>query len=267
MAKGISTLIENISFPSGFLDRNVVVDFYLPATSTGSSSVNLLLINDGQLMEEMELSKLLEEFYTNNNTVPLLCVAIHAGNERKMEYGIASEPDYKSRGSKAGLYTSFVLGELLPYISFKYPDYWIKEKVFAGFSLGGLTAMDIVWNNPDVFSKAGVFSGSFWWRSLDQEDKAYDDDKHRIMHQLIKKDNYKPGLKFFLQCGNLDELRDRNKNGVIDSIDDTLDIVSELMSKGYDRYKDIFYLELKEGRHDAQTWSKVLPVFLRISSL
>ena len=262
MINGISTLVESCSLHSVFLQREVTVDFYLPTASRNIGLVNLLLINDGQLMEEIGLSQILEKFYYTNEVVPVICVAIHAGTDRRQEYGIASQPDYRGRGSKAGLYTSFILMELLPYISIRFDNYSIKEKVFAGFSLGGLMAMDIVWNHPEVFSKAGVFSGSFWWRSLDQEDEDYDDDKHRIMHQEIRKGSFKPGLRFFLQCGNLDEIRDRNNNGIIDSIDDTLDLVKELIKKGYDPMKDIFYLEQKDGRHDSLTWSKALPVFL-----
>ena len=44
--------------------------------------VNLLLINDGQLMEEIGLSPILEKFYYTNEVVPVICVAIHAGTER-----------------------------------------------------------------------------------------------------------------------------------------------------------------------------------------
>ena len=111
--------------------------------------------------------------------------------------------------------------------------------------------------------KAGLFSGSFWWRSIDQTDAEYDDDKHRIIHQLVRNGLYHPGLKFFFQCGNMDETMDRNNNGIIDSIDDTLDLINELVSKGYDREKDIHYMQLLDGRHDIATWARAMPVFLK----
>jgi len=82
---------------------------------------------------------------------------------------------------------------------------------------------------------------------VDQDDEEYDDDKHRIMHQQIRNGQFAPWLKFFLQCGNLDEIKDRNHNGIIDSIEDTLDLVKELENKGYDRENDIYYLELGQG--------------------
>jgi enterochelin esterase-like enzyme len=83
------------------------------------------------------------------------------------------------------------------------------------------------------------------------------------MHQQIRNGKYAPWLKFFFQCGNLDEKKDRNKNGIIDSIDDTLDLIKELEAKGYDGKKDICYVELPEGKHDVATWSKAMPEFLK----
>ena len=40
--------------------------------------------------------------------------------ERKMEYGVAGMPDYNGFGAKAGLYTSFIFKELLPFLRKKY---------------------------------------------------------------------------------------------------------------------------------------------------
>ena len=255
-------LVEDFLVQSDFLQRHVRTDFYLPRNVTEPSQMNLLLINDGQDMDNLHLSKILEYLYAENLIEPMLCVGLYPGEERKMEYGIASEHDYKGRGAKAALYTSFILDELIPFIKKKYNVPAFKEKAFAGFSLGGLSALDIVWNHPDEFCKVGVFSGSLWWRSVDQHDEEYDDDKHRIMQQQIRKGKFHPGLKFFFQCGNMDEKKDRNHNGIIDSIDDTLDLIMELKAKGYSD-KEIFYYEMPDGHHDVATWAKAFPIFLK----
>jgi hypothetical protein len=55
---------------------------------------------------------------------------------------------------------------------------------------------------------------------------------------------------------------DRNNNGIIDSIDDTLALIDELAAKGYNKTEDISYYELADGRHDVPTWAKAFPVFL-----
>jgi predicted alpha/beta superfamily hydrolase len=132
-----------------------------------------------------------------------------------MEYGTASILDYKGRGAKAKAHQDFVLQELLPYIN----SIWkgaFKEKGYAGFSLGGLSAIDAVWHYPGEFSKAGVFSGSLWWRLRDIKD-GYNEQTDRIIHKLIREGEYKPGLKFYFTTGSHDEKMDRNNNGIIDS--------------------------------------------------
>jgi enterochelin esterase-like enzyme len=256
-------LVENNTIDSEWLQREVKLDFYLPRNVSDPSRLDLLLINDGQNMEELGLEPMLEQLYATQAIDPLVAVAIHAGEERKMEYGVAGHPDYQGRGVKAGLYQSFIFKEVLPFIRDTYHLPSFREKIFAGFSLGGLSALDMVWHYPDEFKKAGVFSGSLWWRSIDQTEKTYDDHQHRIMHQVIRNGQYKPGLKFFFQCGNKDETKDRNQNGIIDSIDDTQDLIKELIAKGYDPAKDIHYLEMPEGRHDIPTWALAMPEFLK----
>lgn len=264
LANESKILCEKTTIKSAYLARTVKVDFYLPRKLKDSSALNLLLINDGQDLVKMDFESILDKLYAAETiTEPLLCVAMHCSADRKMEYGIAGEPDYLGRGAKASLYTLFIFEELIPFVREKFAITSFKEKSFAGFSLGGLTALDIVWNYPAEFSKVGVFSGSLWWRSIDQTESAYDDDKHRIMHQQIRNGNYAPWLKFFFQCGNMDETRDRNNNGVIDSIDDTLDLIKELEEKGYNKETDIHYLEMKDGLHDVPTWARAFPDFLK----
>jgi enterochelin esterase-like enzyme len=256
-------LIEKRIIRSLYLERDVEVDFYLPCNIAEPEKLSLLLINDGQNLDEMKFAEMLDELIMNQEISPILCVGIHANEDRKMEYGIAAEADYLGRGAKAKMHQLFILEELLPVIKASYFINSFDEISVAGFSLGGLTALDTVWNHPGLFTKVGVFSGSLWWRSVDQDDPLYDDDKHRIMHQQIRKADYKNGLKFFFQCGNMDETSDRNNNGIIDSIDDTLDLIKELTDKGYDRDCDIHFLEMKHGKHDIPTWALAIPDFLK----
>ncbi|MFN4315142.1 MAG: alpha/beta hydrolase [Chitinophagaceae bacterium] len=256
-------LIEHISLPSAYLERTVEIDFYLPKNVADPAALELLLINDGQNLAEMDFAAQLQQMLNNHEVRPLLAVGIYAGPERKMEYGVIGQADYLGRGAKAGNHADFVMEELVPYIREHYFLPFLNKAAYAGFSLGGLSALDMTWNYPDFFRQAGVFSGSLWWRSVDQNDPAYHDDQHRIMQQVIRKGELRPGLRFFFQSGNMDETADRNHNGIIDSIDDTLDLIKELEAKGYDRQRDIHYLELADGKHDIPTWGRALPNFLR----
>jgi len=130
----------------------------------------------------------------------------------------------------------------------------------AGYSLGGLSALDIAWNNPQIFHKAGAFSGSFWWRK--RELGAGYTEKDRIMHAVIRKSSIREGMKFWFEAGTDDEQADRNNNGIIDAIDDTLDLISELIIKGYKPYYDVCYYEVNGGKHNPETWGKAFPAFL-----
>jgi predicted alpha/beta superfamily hydrolase len=242
------------------LERKIRFDVYLPPTyKTGKKQYPVLFFNDGQDMEAVQLSKTLNELYQNQEIEDLIIVAIHAA-DRMQEYGVELQADYAGRGSKAWTYSRFLLGELRPYIMRHYRCDNEKQGI-AGFSLGGLSAMDIGWNHADIFSKVGVFSGALWWRSKAFE--QHNPDGHRLMHEIVAKGPKREGMKFWFQTGTNDEDSDRNNNGIIDSIDDTLDLIEELTKLGYDREEDIHYYEIIGGYHNQYTWGKAMPEFLK----
>ncbi len=257
----LNVSIEHHNIYSSFLKRDVKIDCYLPLAVDISEEISLLLINDGQDLVTMKFGEILKILYTQKAIVPLFCIGIHCSADRKNEYGTAGVLDYGGRGNKAGLYARFILEELMPYIRKNF-THSFKDKSYAGFSLGGLSAMDIVWNHSKEFKTAGIFSGSFWWRDKDQHDPGFDEDLHRIMHRLVREGTYKPWLKFFFEVGTQDETADRNNNGIIDAIDDTVGLIRELQLKGY-KSDAIKYVELQDGRHDVATWANAFPAYLK----
>jgi enterochelin esterase-like enzyme len=162
--KSLSILVEEKEITSELLNREVKIDVYLPTHVKHPEQMSLLLINDGQDLPKMPFEEILEDLYYYQDIEPLICVGIHCGPERKMEYGVAKQADYLGRGASAGAYTQFIFEELIPFLRETYHLPHVKEKAFAGFSLGGLMALDIVWNYPHEFTKVGIFSGSLWWR-------------------------------------------------------------------------------------------------------
>ena len=261
--EGYAVHKETFEYASAFLRRSVRLDCYLPDPVEDPSTLRLLLFNDGQDLAAMGLPDMLE----TRQGPPLLCVGIHAGKDRIREYGTAVRADYMGRGAKAFLYTHFIVQELLPHLEQKYRVAAFAGRAFAGFSLGGLSAMDIVWNHPHLFDTAGVFSGSLWWRFKAYED-GYREETDRIMHAQVLSGR-RPGLRgpgehgqrFFFECGTDDETADRNHNGVIDVIDDTLDLIDALRAQGVPQ-EAIRYLEIPGGKHDKATWAEALPEFL-----
>ncbi|GAC1592145.1 MAG: hypothetical protein NVS3B19_13560 [Ginsengibacter sp.] len=260
LANGISVVNELMT--SSFLEREVKVDFYVPNGHSDKENYSLLLVNDGQDLITMNFKSILESFLESSPNTRIICVGIHCGPDRKNEYGTEGELDYKGRGDKAENYRRMIFDEMLPYIRKSTGIIEFKDKSFCGFSLGGLSALDIVWNHPEEFLNVGIFSGSLWWRNLCQDDPNYDDVEHRIMHLRIRKGKLYPWLRFFFESGTLDEIADRNNNGIIDAIDDTLALIEELKKLGYSE-NNIHYLEIPGGKHDVETWSKALPDFLK----
>ncbi len=248
-------LIQNKIY-SSYLNREVDLSIFQVKDEIPD---HVIIINDGQDLAQMHIEKLLHHFNIKYDFKPLIVGCSAApGEERKQEYGVQWAADYKGRGAKAGSYASFITEELIPDIKNKHKvDH--AQFTMAGWSLGGLSAVDIAWHAPHIFQKVGMFSGSLWWRN---HNLIKDDVHHRLMHHKVKNTTYKPGLKFWFQAGTEDESADRNKNGIIDVIDDTLDLIYELETKGYHKDQD-FHFHIEEGgKHDVPTWSKMMYNFL-----
>lgn len=257
-----SKIIRYKKFRSAALKRKVVLDVFLPPGYLGSNHFYpILILNDGQDLKDLHLVDTLDRLYQELKMEHIIAVGVHAGN-RLSEYGTSSRPDYLKRGAKARAYTKFLVAELLPFTAGRYRALnGPRSYTIAGCSLGGLSALDISWHHPEIFGKVGVFSGSFWWRSKAYE-KGYDDARDRIMHQIIRESSKKEGLKLWFQTGTKDEECDRNNSGIIDSIEDTVDLIEELKRLGYDDQTDINYLEIEGGEHNFKTWAIALPKFL-----
>ncbi len=222
-----------------------------------------MLMNDGQDYTSLGLEKILTTAYGNRNLRSFLYVGLETDHHRMHDYGTACSPDYKGRGENAAVYARFITEEFIPFLKKEFrASHNNEDWVYCGMSLGGLSAFDIVYNHPHLFGKAGVFSGSFWWRK-----KAYSkkdpEDRSRIVLDMVKEGVCTPHLSFWFQCGTLDEKADRNHNGIIDSIDDTLDLIKELELKGYSSPEQISYVEIEGGKHDLPTWSRIFPDFLK----
>lgn len=250
------------TYYSNYLRREVTLTCFTPKDLDKKPFYKTAFFNDGQDMEAVQMLDTLNHMVHLNIIEPIVVIGINCSDLRIDEYGCISSADYMNRGDKAYNFSRFVIEELIPFCRKSYkisinPD----DIAYAGFSLGGLSAFDISWHFPEYFHKIGVFSGSFWWRDRPYSDE-YNDDFDRIMIRNIQNSSKKEGLKFWLQTGTNDETSDRNNNGIIDSIDDTLDVISELEKKGYSKQKDITYVEITDGEHNFNTWSAVLPNFL-----
>ncbi len=217
----------------------------------------VLYINDGQDREILGLHESLARLQHLGRMEPIIAVAIPTNERRLDEYGTSAAANAQGLGALAPAYNHFIINDLMPLVDETFRTR--PEAVFLGASLGGLSAFDIVWNNPGRFVAVGVMSGSFWWRAADDEERV--EAGQRIAHSLARSAAMAPTFRLWLQTGTRDEVNDRDQDGVIDAIQDTLELIEELYACGC-QPEQITYVEVEGGRHDYDTWSRVLPVFL-----
>ena len=99
-------------------------------------------------------------------------------------------------------------------------------------------------------------------RDKDAADPHYSDEKDRIIINKIRASRKRPHLKYWFYAGGSEETADRDKDGIIDVIDDTKDLIDLIKKKNVSPPQDIIYTEIKEGSMTIDSWSKVFPQFL-----
>jgi enterochelin esterase-like enzyme len=247
-------------FRSQALDRTPEVRVVLPSGYRRSNAgYPVLLVNDGQDIEAMGLARAIDSLVRDGRMKPIIVVAIGAGEDRLQNYGTAGRPNADGLGARAGRYERFVMEELWPLISKRY-RVLTGEVAIMGWSLGGLSAFDLAWRNRGTFSRVGVFSGAFWWRTDNGSIEARQ--ASRIMHDNVRKSGRAGAWRAWFEVGRQDETADRDMNGVIDAIQDTRELIDLLVEQGMRREIDIRYLEV-DGGHNLETWSRALPHFLQ----
>lgn len=243
------------------LGNRRTITVYLPPGYTHDREYPLLVAHDGQEMGAWKLADALVQQHAAGRVTPVVA-AVPANRARMQEYGTAGQVNVDGQGARAAEFQAFVCGTIVPLLRRRYQvSRHPAQTAVIGASLGGLSAFDLAWRRPDLFGIAGIFSGSFWWRT--SNDSVAEKQASRIVHQRVRDTAVKLPLRLWLQAGTLDEQEDRDGNGVIDAIQDTTELVDELVAKGFVRGRDVVYRETAGGRHHPSTWAQELPHFLR----
>ncbi len=246
----------------GLVPRRVTV--YLPPgyDAARRREYPLLVALDGQTMPQWRLGEAINALVGAGEIEPVVVAAVPASAERLDEYGTAGQLDHAGRGRHAKGLQELLAGEVLPWVRehYRVSTEAARTGLF-GASLGGLCAFDTAWRRPQVFGFAGIFSGSLWWRTDNSSVAAQQ--ASRIAHRSVRDASARPPLRLWFQAGTRDEAADRDGNGVIDAIQDTTELLDELVAKGFVRGGSVVYHEVDGGEHHASTWARALPEFLR----
>lgn len=173
---GTSTAAENVEimeddFYMPQLDRNRRIWLYLPPGYNNSTDhYPVIYMHDGQnlfdavtsYVGEWEVDETLNELHEDGYDVPIVVGIDNGGADRISEYTPWINSQYG--GGQGDLYIEFIVETLKPYIDENYRTLPNREHTAIwGSSLGGLISYYGVLKYQDVFSRAGVYSPSYWW--------------------------------------------------------------------------------------------------------
>lgn len=261
----------------------------------GGAGYPVLYLNDGQDLEAVGLRSTLARMQRDGEIAPLIVAAIDMPKDRMAGYGLSdrgkrasvvAQTKYGPVGANAHAYSEWLAEKLVPHIDAGWNTRRETEsRTLLGWSLGALNAFSVGWQYPEVFGKVGAFSPSFWLSSRHDDASAVHDS--RIAHALLDAAARPARPRFFFAVGYAEETDDRDGDGIIDVLDDTLDLMQGWRDaqgrerKGLRQFgyaididvdigegagpgrADAVLYRLPAGEHNQRSWSRILPAFLR----
>ena len=163
--------VMDASFFMPQLNRTRRIWIYLPPDYQSSSkSYPVLYMHDGQNLfddltsfsGEWQVDETLDLLAAQGKDVPIVVGIDNGGVHRIAEYTPWSNPQYG--GGEGDAYINFIVETLKPYIDQNYRTLSNRENTgIMGSSLGGLISHYAAVKHQQIFSKAGVFSPSYWF--------------------------------------------------------------------------------------------------------
>lgn len=168
-SSGYSVLSEDFFMPQ--LNRSRRIWLYLPPDYQNSGrDYPVLYMQDGQnvfdastsFSGEWQVDEALNQLFDEGDEGVIVVAIDNGGGSRIGEYTPWPNPNYG--GGQGDAYVDFIVETLKPFIDENYRTKPGREFTgIMGSSLGGLISFYAAIEHQDVFSKAGVFSASFWF--------------------------------------------------------------------------------------------------------
>lgn len=153
------------------LDRKRKVRIYLPPNYDSETDYYpVLYMHDAQNLfddatsyaGEWRVDETLNKL-SETNGLKLIVIGIDNGEDKRMTELSAWDNDDFGKG-EGQQYLSFIVDVVKPYVDTHYRTKAdIKNTGIMGSSMGGLISHYGIYARPDVFSKAGIYSPSYWY--------------------------------------------------------------------------------------------------------
>ncbi len=223
--------ISAFRFYSKILDNTRIIHLYLPPDYDPSEKYPTIYAQDGSdYMRYGFFDNSLDNLIKEKRIKKVIVVFVDP-DDRLLEYDLNKD------------YVNFLIRELVPYIDANYPTIPDpSERLVIGASFGGLIAVYIAFNHPEVFGNVASQSGYL---------SRKDDHVIRALKESSKKK-----IKFYVDCGTYES----NVGGMFGNFTEGNRRMHEaLQKKGY----EFVYQEFHEG-HNWGNWRSRIGSILKV---
>ncbi len=257
----IPSLTGNIqripNFFSGALGNKRDLIIYLPPAYNQNQKQRypVLYVHDGQNIfdgmtsfipnQEWRLDETAEALINAKLIPPLIIVGIYNAGAERMDEFLPTRFRLHSQnmmiGGKADLYARMLVEEIKPMIDQRYRTLPNRENTgVMGSSLGGVLTLHLGLTHSETFSKVAIVSPSMW----------VDD---AVMVKRIRELKAKLPLRIWADVGGGEG---------DEAIKGAEDLVTALVSKGWQRGKDVVFYEDGYAAHNEEAWARRVPAIL-----
>lgn len=238
----------NVRYHKNFKARNLLprdIIVWLPPDydSTSDKYYPVLYMQDGQNIidpatsafgVDWQIDETADSLIKSNAIQSIIIVGIYNTIFRSNEY---------NNTELGHTYLKFIIEELKPFIDKSYntlPDK--KNTAIAGSSSGGLISFIMLWENPDVFSKAACLSTPFKINKID------------YIAPIQKYAGARKDIKLYIDNGGVG-LEDQLQPGIDE-------FISTLKSLGYNENVDFLWVKDPTSEHNESAWASRVYKFL-----
>ena len=150
--------------PSKILGQQRSVLIHIPASNGGNKikdrgryPVIYLLDGDENFNSVVSIVEHMEE---SSLCPPTIVIGIVQG-DRLSELTTGTDKEFPASVGNGEKFMSFIEKELIPYIDAAYPT--TTYRTFIGHSVGGLTVVNTLLHNPNLFNSYVSLDGALWW--------------------------------------------------------------------------------------------------------
>ena len=169
------------------------------------------------------------------------------GANRTYEYTYSVDPTVHDGGG-GDAYLDFLESSLYPWVQTAYRVNPLVRGTgpgaarwsMLGSSLGGLLSCYAGWTRPDVYSRVGCMSSSFWWNG--------EDFNNTVLEHAPPMGPAQPNVVFYLDSGNAGPDND--------DVVQTHTVFEHLKSDGYALNSTLFYYTQPGGQHSEKYWGE-----------